>query len=88
MRTGLTRFGTSNNPTLITPARLASNFPDYDPLIAFAEIALDASNDWSIRIDCHKTIVAYVHPKIRTSAPVEQMGSHIVINIVNPHGDH
>ena len=65
--------------------RLASNYPDYDPLIALAEIALDQSSDLSVRIDCHKTIAAYVHPKMRTSAPVEQMESDIVINIVNPH---
>ena len=57
---------------------------DYDPLIALAEIALDQSSDLSVRIDCYKTIAAYVHPKVRTSAPVEQVHSNIVINIVNP----
>lgn len=55
---------------------------DYDPLIALAEIALDQSSDLSVRIDCYKTIAAYVHPKVRTSAPVEQVHSNIVINIV------
>jgi len=68
--------------------RLASNYPDYDPLIALAEIALDQSSDLSVRIDCHKTIAAYVHPKMRTSAPVEEMDPNIVMNIVNLRGDH
>ena len=57
---------------------------DYAPHIALAEIALDQSNILSVPIDCHKTIAAYVHPKMRTSTPVEQTGSNIVINIVNP----
>ena len=75
----------SEHPTRTAPhEKLASNYPDHNPLIALAEIALDQSNDLSVRIDCHKTIAAYVHPKMRTSAPVEQMDSNIVINIVNP----
>ena len=57
---------------------------DYDPLIALAEIALDQSSDLSVRSDCHKTVAAYVHPKISTSPLIEQMDSNIVLNIVNP----
>jgi len=83
-KTGGRQVGTPNKNRTALRERLAFNYPDYDPLIALAEIALDQSNDLSVRIDCHKTIAAYVHTKMRTSAPVEQMESDIVINIVRP----
>jgi len=83
-KTGGRQVGTPNKNRTALRERLASNYPDYDPLIALAEIALDQSNDLSVRIDCHKTIAAYVHPKMRTSAPDEKVDSNIVINIVRP----
>ncbi|MEJ6591202.1 MAG: hypothetical protein QNL99_04415 [SAR86 cluster bacterium] len=83
-KTGGRQVGTPNRKRAALRDRLASNYPDYDPRIALAEIALDQSSDLSVRIDCYKTIAAYVHPKVRTSAPVEQVHSNIVINIVNP----
>ncbi|MFT5804478.1 MAG: hypothetical protein ACI9R8_001522 [Candidatus Paceibacteria bacterium] len=86
--TGGRQVGTSHRNRTALRERLASKFSDYDPPIAFTEIALDANNDWNVRIDCHKTIAAYAHPKIRTSAPAEQMDSNVVINTINPHGDH
>ena len=85
LKTGGRQVGTPNRNRTALRERLATSYPDYDPLIALAEIALDQSNDLRIRIDCHKTIAAYTHPKMRTSAPVEEMGSKIVLNIVNPH---
>ena len=82
-KTGGRQIGTPNKNRTALRERLATSYPDYDPLIALAEIALDHSNDLSVRIDCHKTIAAYVHPKMRTSAPVEQMDSNIV-DSMNP----
>ena len=84
LKTGGRQVGTPNRNRTALRERLATSYPDYDPLIALAEIALDQSNDLSVRIDCHKTIAAYVHPKMRTSAPDEQVDSNIVINIVRP----
>ena len=83
-KTGGRQIGTLNKNRTALRDRLATNYPDYDPLTALAGIALDQSNDLSVRIDCHEKIAAYVHPKMRTSAPVDQMDSNIVINIVNP----
>ena len=51
--------------------------------VALAEIALEAINDLRPWIDCHKTSVAYVHPKMRTSGQIEQMDLNIV-DSMNP----
>ena len=83
-KTGGRQVGTPNKNRTALRERLAFSYPDDAPLIALAEIALDQSSDLSVRIDCYKTIAAYVHPKVRTSAPVELVHSNIVINIVNP----
>jgi hypothetical protein len=86
-KTGGRQVGTPNRNRTALRERLASNYPDYDPQIVLADIALDQSIDLSVRMVSHKTIAAYVHPKMRASAPVEEMDSNIVINIVNPHDE-
>ena len=50
-KTGGRQVGTPNRNRTALRERLAFNYPDYDPLIALAEIALDQSNDLSVRID-------------------------------------
>jgi len=59
-KTGGCQVGTPNRNSTAPRERLASDFRDYDPLIALAEIALDQLNDSSVRIDCYKAIAVYV----------------------------
>jgi hypothetical protein len=87
-KTGGRQDGAPNRSRGALRERLASNFPDYDPLIALVEIALDVTNELSLQIDCHPAIAVYVYPKVRASALIEQLDSNIEINIVNAHGDH
>jgi len=44
--------------------------PGYDPLIALSEIATDKTVDLNTRIQCHKILASYFHPK-----PVDQIQS-------------
>ena len=86
-KTGGRQKGTPNKNRIALRERLESSFPEYDPLIALTEIALDAANDLSVRIDCHKTIAAYIHPKLRAaeSGITPHPESPLVIEIVNPY---
>ena len=47
-KTGGRQVGTPNKNRTALRERLATSYPDYDPLIALAEIALDQSNDLAV----------------------------------------
>ena len=85
LKTGGRQKGTPNKNRAALRERLEEFFPGYDPLVSLAGIAVDEANDLSIRIDCHKTIAGYVHPKVRSVDIMEQPESNIVIQIVEPH---
>ena len=84
-KTGGRQKGTPNKNRAALIERLSEHFPNYDPVIALAELAQDASVDLSVRLDCHKTLANYLYPKMRS---VEWIDEHttqpIVIQVVEP----
>lgn len=89
-KTGGRTKGTPNRNTQALRERLAAKYPDYDPLLSLAAIAQDPDTELHHRIDCHKTIAAYIHPKLKAlehtvdlqHEPIDK----IVIEYVSPDG--
>ena len=44
---------------------LLERFPDYDPVVALAEIAQDKETPLDLRVRCHESVAKYVHPQLR-----------------------
>lgn len=44
---------------------LAINYPNYNPVLAMAELAMDEDVDIKDRIQCHKEVAAYCFPKMK-----------------------
>jgi hypothetical protein len=44
---------------------LAINYPNYNPVLAMAELAMDEEVDIKDRIQCHKEVAAYCFPKMK-----------------------
>lgn len=40
--------------------------PEYHPLLELAKIGLDEGTDVRLRVDCHKTIVRYCEPELKS----------------------
>lgn len=45
---------------------LQRHHPEYHPLIELANIALDSTTDVRLKVDCHKTIVKYCEPELKS----------------------
>ena len=45
---------------------ISSKFPNYDPLVAMAEIAHDPDTELTIQVQCHKEIAQYLHAKLKS----------------------
>ena len=84
-KTGGRIKGTPNRDKQALRERLSSLYPDYDPILAMVEMANDNTLEPSMRLDCHKTIANYIHPKMR-SLEVTNHQEHppISIEIVQP----
>ena len=67
-KTGGRSKGTPNKDKATLKERLDRAYPGYDPILALANMANDDSLDPSMRLDCHKIIASYIHPKMR---PIE-----------------
>jgi len=84
-KTGGRQKGTPNRNRAALLEKLAAAYPEYDPLLALAELAQDDAVDLSVRLDCHKTLATYLYPKMRA---VDCVQDHelvpITIEIVNP----
>jgi hypothetical protein len=84
-KTGGRQKGTPNRNRVALLEKLATAFPEYDPLLALAELAQDDEVDLSVRLDCHKTLATYLYPKMRS---VDCVQDHelvpITVEIVNP----
>ena len=65
-KTGGRTKGTPNRAKQALRECLSSLYLDYDPILAMVEMANDDSLEPSMRLDCHKTIANYIHPKMRT----------------------
>jgi len=84
-KTGGRQRGTPNKNRAALIERLSGHFPDYDPLVALAELALDPSVDLSMRLDCHKTLANYLYPKMRSVEWIDENTSQpIVIQVIEP----
>jgi hypothetical protein len=84
-KTGGRQRGTPNKNRVALLAKLEDSFPTYDPLLALAELAQDASVDLSVRLDCHKTLANYLYPKMRSVEWIDANTTQpIVIRVVEP----
>jgi hypothetical protein len=84
-KTGGRQKGTPNKNRAALIERLSERFANYDPVIALAELAQDASVDLSVRLDCHKTLANYLYPKMRSVEWIDQNTTQpIVIQVVEP----
>jgi hypothetical protein len=45
---------------------LAINYPNYNPVLAMAELAMNEDIDIKDRIQCHKEVAAYCFPKMKS----------------------
>ena len=59
--------------------------PGYDPLIALSEIATDKTVDLNTRIQCHKILASYIHPKPKPADQITEVSEPISIEIVSPY---
>ena len=85
IKTGGRTKGTPNRDKQALRERLSSLYPDYDPILAMVEMANDNTLEPSMRLDCHKTIANYIHPKMRSIEHiVEEEPQPINITIVKP----
>ncbi|MDB2410538.1 hypothetical protein N9W57_07955 [Pseudomonadales bacterium] len=84
-KTGGRIKGTPNRDKQALRERLSSLYPDYDPILAMVEMANDNTLEPSMRLDCHKTIANYIHPKMRSIEHIiEEEPQPINITIVKP----
>ena len=84
-KTGGRTKGTPNRDKQALRERLSSLYPDYDPILAMVEMANDESLEPSMRLDCHKTVANYIHPKMRSIEHIiEDEPQPISITIVKP----
>jgi len=75
--------GTPNRNRGELMRKLEALRPGYDPLIVLSEIATDKTVDLNTRIQWHKILASYFHPK-----PVDQItevSEPISIEIVSPY---
>ena len=84
-KTGGRTKGTPNRDKQALRERLSSLYPGYDPILAMVAMANDDSLEPSMRLDCHKTIANYIHPKMRSIEVLQsQEQPPITIEIVQP----
>ena len=84
-KTGGRTKGTPNRDKQALRELLSSLYPDYDPILAMVEMANDEALEPSMRLDCHKTIANYIHPKMRSIEHIiEDEPQPISITIVKP----
>ena len=84
-KTGGRNKGTPNKDKQALRERLSALYPDYDPILAMVEMANDEALEPSMRLDCHKTIANYIHPKMRSIEHIiEDEPQPISITIVKP----
>lgn len=57
----------------------------YDPLIALSEIATDQTVGLNTRIQCHKILARYVHPKPKPVDHITEVSEPVSIEIVSPY---
>ena len=82
-KTGGRQKGAPNKNRAALISRLSERYPNYDPPIALAELAQDASADLSVRLDCHTTLANYLYRKMRSVEWIDENTSQpIVIQVI------
>ena len=76
--------GTPNRNRQALKEKIEAHRPGYDPLIALVEIATDESVDLTMRINCHKIVAGYLHPKPKPVTLDRQESAPVKIEIVAP----
>ena len=66
-KTGGRKAGIPNNDKKELKDLLATKHPNYNPVIALADIANDDSNDINIRLQAHKEVAKYIEPQLKSS---------------------
>ena len=59
--------------------------PGYDPLIALIEIPTDQTVDLPTKIQCHKILASYIHPKPKPVDQITDVSEPISIEMVSPY---
>ncbi len=60
------RKGSQNKNRQALIILLQDKYPDYNPVVEMAHIAMDSDNDVTIRFNAHKEIAGYTHTKNRS----------------------
>ena len=66
-KTGGRKAGIPNTDKKELKDLLATKHPNYNPVIALADIANDDSNDINIRLQAHKEVAKYIEPQLKSS---------------------
>ena len=77
--------GTPNRSRGELKKKLEAFRPGYDPLIALSEIATEQTVDLNTRIQCHKILASYIHPKPKPVDQITEVSEPISIEIVSPY---
>lgn len=71
-------------------ALIRQKYPEYHPLLAIAEMAHDDKiEDPRLKLDCHKTIVKYVTPELKSVEIKADVTEHrrVVVSLFDGSGD-
>jgi hypothetical protein len=81
LKTGGRLPGTPNKKSLEVRELIAKTYPDYHPLLALCEIAVDKNNDVALRLQANKEVAKYVCPQLKTITLVED-DPEVVIRVI------
>jgi len=86
VKTGGRKAGTPNKNKQELLDRVHSKYPNYCPIEAMCEIAVDIENDVALRLQASKEVAQYIYPKRKAIEMSGEGGKELVINMVN-YGD-
>lgn len=80
-KTGGRTKGVPNKDTAAIADALRERYPDWDPVIAMAEIANDPKNDITLRLAAAKEVAQYIHPKRKAIELTGKGGEAIEVDL-------
>ena len=60
------RKGSKNKASTAMQEMMDEHYPEWDPVLAMAEIAQDDEIELPVRVQCMKSVAEYLHPKQRS----------------------
>ena len=66
-KTGGREKGTPNRERELIRNLITERYPDYHPVIAMTEIALDENNPVELRLSAHKEVAKYIEPQLKST---------------------